>query len=138
MSKISVQVKVDSTIDNIWRMWSEENHIKNWYFASDDWYVPSVDQDFAVGGHFTIRMESKDKSMGFDFAGTYLDIKEYESIVYTLEDDREVLTTFTKEDMCIVVTQVFDVEDTFSSEMQREGWQSILNNFKKYVENDDL
>ncbi len=111
---------------------------KKWYFASDDWYVPTVKQDFIVGSCFTIRMESKDKSMGFDFAGTYSDIKKYESITYKLEDEREVQTTFTKNDQSIEIVQIFDVEDELSSEMQRRGWQSILNNFKKYVENTEL
>ncbi len=76
MDKVRIQVKIESTIDKIWSMWSEANHIKKWYFASDDWYVPTVKQDFIVGSCFTIRMESKDKSMGFDFAGTYSDIKK--------------------------------------------------------------
>ena len=134
MDKITIDVMINSDIDTVWLKWTEASHIKSWYFASPDWWVPWVKQTFEVGKEFVYRMEAKDGSMGFDFTGKYTEINEKKSIVYILEDERKVITTFEIEHDGILLKQEFDVEDELSAEMQKQGWQAILNQFKKYIE----
>jgi uncharacterized protein YndB with AHSA1/START domain len=107
-----------------------------WNNASNDWHTPRAENDLKVGGKFLYRMEAKDdSSSGFDFAGTYEKIKTNELIVYSLTDGRKVEVTFTKdEDARTKTATTFEAENTNSLEMQRNGWQAILNNFKNYVE----
>jgi len=132
---ITIEAEIAAPIEKIWTYWTEPEHIKNWNFASDDWCTPSATNDLRVGGKFSSRMEAKDGSMGFDFGGTYTEVKENESIEYTLGDERKVEIKFIKAgDSCNVV-ETFEAEDENSIEMQKGGWQAILNNFKKYVEN---
>ena len=134
MDKIIVDVMIKGDIKDIWSKWTQDKHIKNWYFASDDWHVPNVEQNFEVGKTFTYRMEAKDGSMGFDFSGTFTDIKVHKSITYVLEDNRKVVTNFEEYGNQIHLIQEFEPENDFSLEMQKQGWQAILNNYKKYVE----
>lgn len=134
MDKITIQVTVNASVDKIWTYWTTASHIKEWYHASEDWWVPSVEQNFAVGDSFCYRMAAKDESMAFDFDGKFTEIIDQQSITYVLEDGREVVTTFEQKDGAILLVQVFDVEDSVAAEMQKQGWQAILETFKAYVE----
>jgi uncharacterized protein YndB with AHSA1/START domain len=131
---IMIEATIAAPIDKIWRYWTEPEHIKNWSFASDDWCTPATTNDLRVGGKFNSRMEAKDGSMGFDFWGTYTVVKENEKIEYTLGDGREIKIDFVKTGDKYNIVETFDAEDENPVEMQRDGWQAILNNFKKYVE----
>ncbi len=134
MDTIAVEVIINSDIETVWLKWTKAEHIKQWYFASEDWWVPWVEQNLEIGKHFIYRMEAKDESVGFDFAGEFTQIEQNTCIVYVLEDQRKVTTTFEIGRDGVLVRQVFDVEDTLSADLQQQGWQAILNQFKKYVE----
>ena len=115
-------------------MWVEPKHIVKWCFASNDWEAPYAENDLFIGGRFKTGMAAKDKSMSFDFTGVYTNIKKYEIIEYTMDDGRYVRIEFAKVPKGVKVTEIFEPEKMNPEEMQRSGWQSILNNFKKYVE----
>lgn len=137
MKKISiyVQTKVCIGINDAWRFWTEPEHIKNWYFASDDWYVPHASNNLCVGGQFNIGMSAKDKKSGFDFEGTYTKIVPLKAIEYKIKgDERKVKIVLINKDNNVEIIETFETENTNSIEKQRSGWQAILNNFKKYVE----
>ncbi len=131
---ISVETTINEPIEKVWDYFSKPEHIVKWNNASDEWHTPTATNDLKVGGGFLSRMEAKDGSVAFDFKGTYNDVKEHEYIEYVMEDDRVVKVTFEPEDGKTKITEVFDAESTNSREMQQEGWQSILDNFKKYTE----
>lgn len=132
---IIVQVTISAPIEKVWKLWTTPEHITKWNNASDDWHTPRAENDFRVGGKFLYRMEAKDGSFGFDFVGVYDEITRNEEIAYTIEDGRKVNVTFTKNnDAETKVVETFEAESTNSHEMQRVGWQAILDNFKKYVE----
>ena len=131
---ITVESTISSDIEKVWKLWTEPNHIKNWYYASDDWYAPNAENDLKVDGRFKISMSAKDKAAGFDFSGTYTAIVPLHLIDYTLDDGRKAVATFTKDGDTVKVTQTFEPENENTHELQKNGWQSILNNFKKYVE----
>lgn len=133
-TKITIDSIISATPEKIWVYWTEPDHITKWNFASNDWCCPSAENDLVVGGKYKARMEAKDGSFGFDFEAVYDEIIEHEKITYTLADSRKVTTTFEKLEGTIKVTTVFDAESENPIEMQRDGWQAILNNFKKYVE----
>lgn len=105
-----------------------------WNFAADDWRCPRVDLDLEVGGGFNYRMEAKDGSAGFDLEGEFTEITPYESLHYRLADDREVTVRFVEAQNGVKVVETFEAEGEHSAELQRQGWLSILNNFKKHVE----
>jgi uncharacterized protein YndB with AHSA1/START domain len=130
-------------ISNVWECYTLPEHIKGWNFASDDWCCPSATNDLKVGGTFTSRMEAKDGSMGFDFGGFYTEIVNEKLIRYTMnvlenqskEDGRKVEILFASiSSVETKITVNFEPEDENPREMQQGGWQSILNNFKKYTE----
>lgn len=131
--KISVETTVSAPIEQVWRAYITPDDIKQWNTASDDWHTTDASVDLREGGTFSSRMEAKDGSMGFDFAGTYTKIVEHQIIRYSF-GDREAQVEFTDITNGVMVSVTFDSEPTHSLEQQREGWQSILNNFKKYVE----
>ena len=134
--KISITIKsiVNAPVENIWKYWSEPEHIKKWNNASEDWHTTHAENNLRVGGKFLSRMEAKDGSFGFDFSGIYDEVKLYEVIAYTLEDGRKVKIIFVGEEKKTEITIVFEAESTNSIEMQQGGWQAILDNFKKYTE----
>jgi uncharacterized protein YndB with AHSA1/START domain len=133
-----VQLKIEATIKNkveqIWDAWTKPEHITRWNFASDDWCCPSATNDLKKGGHYVARMEAKDGSFGFDFGGVYTEVVPFKKISMMMGDGRTATTTFENLGASTKVTTVFDAEKQNPEEMQRAGWQSILNNFKKYVE----
>ena len=131
---ITVETKIKAPVEKVWQFWSAPKHIVKWCSASDDWHTPKAENDLRVGGKFSSRMEAKDGSFGFDFGGVYDQVKEYELIEYTLGDDRKVSIHFTLNGNETKLVETFDAETTHSIDMQRDGWQAILNNFKKYVE----
>jgi uncharacterized protein YndB with AHSA1/START domain len=134
MTTITVSAIVHASKEKVWDYWTQPKHIVHWNFASDDWESPTATNDLRIGGTFTARMQAKDGSMGFDFGGTYTNVKQHALIEYTMGDGRQVRVEFTPVAEGINVTETFDAENTFSEEQQRAGWQAILNNFKKYVE----
>lgn len=141
MNKIQVEIIVNSDLEKTWKFWNDPELIKLWAFASDDWECLYAENKLTIGGKFITRMSAKDKSFSFNFSGTYTDIKDYEKISYILSDDindteaRKCEITFSDiGDGKVKITETFDPETQNSEEMQKNGWQSILNNFKKAVE----
>jgi uncharacterized protein YndB with AHSA1/START domain len=141
MNKIQIEIEVNGTLDKVWKFWNEPEYIKLWAFASDDWECLYAQNDLKVGGKFVTTMSAKDKSFSFDFAGIYTDIKQNEKISYVLSNDindkqaRKCEIIF--KDIGngkVKIIETFDPENQNSIEMQKNGWQSILNNFKKAVE----
>lgn len=132
--KISISTTINGTPKKVWDLWTEPKHIVNWNFASDDWQCPRAENDLRVGGKMISRMEAKDGSFGFDFEGTYDEVKNQERIAYFMADGRKAITQFENIGDKTKVTTTFDAEGSNPIEMQRDGWQAILNNFKNYVE----
>ena len=134
LSPITVETTVDAPIEKVWELWTTPEHIMKWNSASDDWHTPSATNDLREGGTFTARMEAKDKSFGFDFGGTYTKVIEHRQIDYTMGDGRKVSIMFDSHGGHTHITETFDPESENSPEMQRAGWQAIMDNFKKYAE----
>lgn len=133
--KVTIEAVVDAYKEKVWECWTKPEHIVNWNSASEDWHSPKAENDLKPGGRFNYRMEAKDGSEGFDFTGTYDEVLPYERINYTMDDDRRVWTTFTDREGKTYIESIFEAENHFPVEMQKEGWQSILNRFKAYTEN---
>jgi uncharacterized protein YndB with AHSA1/START domain len=133
-AKIAVEVIVNAPAEKVWRFFTEPVHIVNWNNPSPDWHTPKAVNDLQVGGMFNYRMEAKDGSAGFDFGGTYDEVAPHERISYTIGDGRKVLVMFKEQDSQTRVAEEFEAETVNSMEKQRDGWQAILENFKKYVE----
>lgn len=133
-TKVTVQAVIQAPIDKVWSYWTEPEHITKWNQASDDWHAPKAENDLRAGGTFLTRMEAKDGSMGFDFGGVYDEVKTHELISYTMGDGRRVEITFAAEGQDTKVVETFDAESTHPVEFQQAGWQAIMDNFKKYVE----
>lgn len=131
---ITVQTIVNAPLEKVWERWNMPEHITLWAFASDDWEASSAENDLSVGGKFKTRMQAKDGSARFDFTGTYTAVKEHELIEYNMDDGRHVKVEFENTPDGVKVTETFDPENENPLEMQRAGWQAILNNFRKYVE----
>ena len=131
---ISIEATVNAPVEKVWKYWTGPEYIVKWNNASDDWHTPHAENDLRVGGKFLSRMEAKDGSFGFDFGGVYDEVKENKLIAYTLGDGREVKITFSAKGNETKVVETFEAENQNSIELQRGGWQSILDNFKKYTE----
>lgn len=129
-----IEARINCPIEEVWNRWINSKDIVNWHFATDSWHCPKAESDFIKGGAFNYRMEAKDGSMGFDFAGTFRDIKPIEYIEMVLGDGREVQIEFEEQDGTTVVTQTVEPEASNSREMQQQGWQAILDEFKRYTE----
>jgi uncharacterized protein YndB with AHSA1/START domain len=134
-TKITVETTIQAPVEKVWKYWTEPTHITKWNSASEDWHTPIAENDLRVGGKFHSRMEAKDGSFGFDFGGIYDEVNLHEVIAYTLGDGRQVKITFKGLENGTEVTETFDAEGINPVEMQEAGWQAILDNFKKYVEN---
>jgi len=133
-TRITVEATVNAPVEKVWESWTKPDHIVKWNYASDDWHSPWAKSDFREGGNFSARMEAKDGSMGFDFGGVFNVIRPNEYIETTLGDGRKVETSFSKEGNQTKVIETFEAENTHPVELQRGGWQAILDNFKKYTE----
>lgn len=133
-NNIKVEAAINAPMKKVWEYFTKPHHIVNWNFASDDWSCPRAVNELKPGGKFSWRMESKDGSAGFDFEGVYNEVQEYKKIKYTLGDNREVEIIFKSEGDSVNISETFDAENFHSHELQKTGWQAILNNFKKYVE----
>ncbi len=131
---ITVEVVVSAPAEKAWEYFTNPEHIVKWNFASDDWHSPKADNDLRPGGKFSSRMEAKDGSFGFDFVGTYNEVRQPEFISYSIEDGRMVSITFAPEGEGTKVTEQFEAESQNSEEMQHGGWQAILDNYKKVVD----
>lgn len=132
--KITIEALVRAPLERVWSTWNTPEDIMQWNAAQDDWHTTSSAVDLREGGTFLSRMEAKDGSMGFDFGGTYTRVVPCEAIEYRMGDDREVQTRFVETPEGVHITTVFDAENVYPAEQQRQGWQAILNNFKRYVE----
>ncbi len=132
---ITVENNINAPVDKVWEYWTNPKHITKWNNASDDWHTPFAENDLREGGRFVSRMEAKDGSMGFDFGGMYDIITNKKYIEYTMDDGRKVKITFSADDNNTKVVENFEAENTNSLELQKGGWQAILDNFKKYTEN---
>jgi uncharacterized protein YndB with AHSA1/START domain len=130
--KITVETTVAAPIEEVWRAYTTPADIKQWNAASDDWHTTTATVDLRVGGAFSSRMEAKDGSMGFDFAGTYTKLVDHELIEYAF-GDRTAQVEFAPTSKGVKVRVTFDSESTHSIEQQRQGWQAILNNFARHV-----
>lgn len=131
---VTVETIVNAPIEKVWASFTEPEHIMKWNAASDDWETSDSVNDLRVGGMFSSHMQAKDKSVGFDFGGTYTEVIPNKKIAYVLDDDRKVDVTFEVIGDSVKVTETFDIEHENSAEMQRSGWQAILDNFKKHTE----
>lgn len=131
---ITVEATINVPVEKVWKLWTLPEHITKWNSASDDWHTPRAENDLRTGGKFVSRMEAKDGSFGFDFGGVYDKVITNELIAYTMGDGRKAKVTFSSEGNKTKVTEAFEAESQNPVEMQKGGWQAILNNFKKYAE----
>lgn len=131
---ITVSATVQQPAAKVWEYWNGPEHIQQWCAASDDWHAPAATNDLRVGGAFSTTMAAKDGSFSFDFGGVYDVVEPHSRIEYTLGDGRRVTIRFTEKNGQTEVEETFDPEGTNPEEMQRAGWQAILDNFKRYAE----
>jgi uncharacterized protein YndB with AHSA1/START domain len=131
---ITITSVIAAPAERIWQYWTDPNHITHWNFASDDWCCPNAENDVKVGGRYKTRMEAKDGSIGFDFEAIYDKVSPPSLLVYTISDGRTVTTNFESQADSTKVTMTFEAEAENAIDMQRDGWQAILNNFKLYTE----
>lgn len=133
-NKITITATVNADIKKVWDYYTQPKHITQWNFADPSWQCPSASNDMQVGGKYSARMEAKDGSFGFDFEATYDEIVEGESFTYTIPDGRQVSVSFNATGNRTEVIVAFDAENQNPVEMQKNGWQAILNSFKSYTE----
>jgi uncharacterized protein YndB with AHSA1/START domain len=132
--KITVETVVKADLNSVWRAWNNPGDIQQWNSASEDWHTPRSSVDLREGARFVARMEAKDGSEGFDFEGTYTRIVPRKLIEYRMSDGRDVKVEFTERAGSVHVRETFDAETQNTPELQRQGWQAILDNFAKHVE----
>lgn len=132
--KITVETTVNAPVEKVWNYWNGPEHVTKWNAAHESWHCPSGQNDLRTSGSFSYRMEARDGSFGFDFGGIYDEVKLHERIAYTMGDSRKVEVIFKAMGNQTHIIETFDAESTNSIEMQRGGWQAIMDNFKKYTE----
>jgi uncharacterized protein YndB with AHSA1/START domain len=132
--KINIEATINASLAKVWQYYTEPKHITQWNNASDDWHTTRAENDLRQGGKFLYRMEAKDGSFGFDFGGVYDEVKANELIGYTMDDGRKAKIVFASADDRTKIVIDFDAETENPIELQRDGWQAILDNFKKYVQ----
>lgn len=132
--QITVETTVAAPVEKVWSAYTTPDDITQWNFANDDWCCPRADVDLRPGGKQIVRMEAKDGSMGFDFEGNYDEIEPHRVLTLVLDDGRKSRTTFAENSGKTHVSITFDAEAQNPIEMQRDGWQAILNNFQAHVE----
>ena len=131
---ITIETLVKAPIEKVWKYWSAPEHITKWATASDDWHTPFADNDLRKDGKFKTTMAAKDGSFSFDFEGVYTNVKPNALIEYVMSDGRKAKIVFEGNDKDTKIVETFDPESENPIDMQRDGWQAILNNFKKYTE----
>jgi uncharacterized protein YndB with AHSA1/START domain len=131
---ITINTIVNQPIEKTWNLYTNPEHITQWNFASDDWHCPHAENDLRIGGKFKFTMASKDGEMSFDFEGNYVNVIPFATIEYTIIDHRKVIVNFEKSEDKTIIAISFEPETIHSEELQKQGWQNILNNFKKYSE----
>jgi predicted 3-demethylubiquinone-9 3-methyltransferase (glyoxalase superfamily)/uncharacterized protein YndB with AHSA1/START domain len=131
---LTVKTIVNAPAEQVWQLWTKPEHVMRWNHASEDWYCPKAENDLQPGGDFCFGMAAKDGSFSFDFKGTYDEVDAHELIAYTLDDGRTVEIRFVPNGGQTAITQVFEAENTHPLDLQQAGWQSIMDNFKKYAE----
>ncbi|WP_075997775.1 SRPBCC family protein [Salaquimonas pukyongi] len=133
--QITIKTTIDAPVERVWEAYTTPADITRWNFASDEWCCPSAEADLKVGGAYKARMEAKDGSLGFDFEAIYDEVEPNKALTLVMTDGRKARTTFVTTENGTEVTTVFEAEDQNSIAMQRDGWQAILNNFKRHAEN---
>ena len=133
-TKITVQTTIAAPLEKTWAFWTDPLHIVKWNSPSEDWHTPTAENDLRTGGKFLSRMEAKDGSFGFDFSGTYDEVIANERIAYTIGDGRKAEVIFSSTGETTSVMETFEAENENPVEMQQDGWQAILENFKTYTE----
>ncbi len=134
MDLITVESIIEAPIDMVWDFWTKPEHVMHWNFASNDWHCPRANSDFNIGGEFHYIMAAKDGSVEFDFCGTFTKIIDKTFIEIFLEDGRELNIQFESEGNTTKIIETFEPEEINSIELQKQGWQAILDNFKSYTE----
>ena len=135
---ITVRTSVNAPVETVWKHWTSPDSIIHWNNASEDWHTAKASNDLRKDGKFSYRMEARDKSIGFDFEGVYYNILVNKQIDYTLADGRKVKITFSNNGKTTDVIETFEAEEINSIDLQRNGWQAILDNFKKFTESNRL
>jgi uncharacterized protein YndB with AHSA1/START domain len=131
---ITVRTSVNAPVETVWKHWTSPESITKWNNASDDWHTPMASNDLRKDGKFSYRMEARDKSTGFDFEGVYNNVIVNKQIDYTLADSRKVKITFSDNGRTTELIETFEAEPINSIDLQKKGWQSILDNFRKFTE----
>jgi len=131
---IAIHSEIHAPVEKVWTLWTRPEHICKWNHASDDWHTTRAENDLRMGGKFLSRMEAKDGSVGFDFEGEYVSIELHKQINYNMSDSRKVWISFESHGNKTIITEAFEAEEVNSAELQKNGWQAILNNFKEYAE----
>lgn len=134
MEKITIKATVSADKQKVWDYYTKPEHITKWNFADPSWHCPTATNDLKVGGRYVARMEAKDGSFGFDFEAIYNEVTDGEKFTYTMTDNRVVEAIFKELGNKTELTIIFDAESENPVDMQQQGWQSILDNFKKYTE----
>ncbi len=138
MTNIQVKTSIKCDIKKVWEYFTKPKHIVKWNHASDDWNCPYAENDFHVGGKFLYTMSAKDGSASFDFEGVYTDIKKFKLIEYDINDGRHVKVQITSIPNGTKITETFEAENTNPVKLQKDGWQAILDNLRKYTESDQV
>jgi uncharacterized protein YndB with AHSA1/START domain len=133
-TNITIETTVKSPIEKVWELWTEPKHITQWCAASNDWHAPYAENDLRTDGKFKTTMAARDGSVSFDFEGVYTSVQPYKVIEYAIVDGRKVKIIFSRHGSETKITETFEAENINSIELQRGGWQSILDNFKAYAE----
>jgi uncharacterized protein YndB with AHSA1/START domain len=132
---IKIEANINAPVEKVWKYWVEPSHITQWAFASSDWHAPTAENDVRANGKFKTTMAAKDGSVSFDFEGVYTKVEPQKTLEYKIADGRIVKVTFSASESNTSVVETFEAEDVNSIDMQKAGWQAILNNFKNHVEN---
>lgn len=138
MEKVTVSNTIAQNVSNTWELWTSPEHIMNWNFATPEWHCPKAENELSVGGRFDYHMAAKDGTMDFDYCGTFTTVDAPKLLEFKLDDGRYVSVRFIDLDERTEVIETFDVEDVNSVDLQRHGWQAILDNFKTYAESVDI
>lgn len=132
MISVSCSITLDKA--SVWKLWNSPEHVINWNFAAPEWHCPHAESDFQAGGKFSYTMAARDQSFSFEYSGVYDEIQESDVLNFTLDDGRKVTVEFVEENGVTQINEKFEPENENPLEMQRAGWQAILDNFKKYAE----